>query len=220
VQKSHFIGAGTENSKIILAGNQKFKREYYFDKNQIRHLNGVLNKRKNITIFSNPIDYYQKMNFVSDILKACYYDFNVFLRIHMSEDKKDYEQIRKEYPKLICVDNTDQTLEETLACSDLVISNNSTAGFEALVKNIPLLIFNPEYISFPLGIGEEMHEKADVPLVKSMEEIKTYLRSNNCFESNFNSKKEAYIKSYIHAFGDEAAKIIIDELSKHKAKND
>jgi hypothetical protein len=216
VQKNQFIDAGTENSKIIVTGNQKLNREYPFDKNQIRFKYGILNNRKNITILSNPIDSYQKINFVSDILKTCYYNFNVLLRIHPSEEKKDYEQIRYEYPNLICLDNTNQTLEETLACSDLVICHNSTAGFEAITKNIPLIIFNPAYISFPLGIGEELNEKADVPLFKSTEELRMYLQSKDCFEAGFNFKKEEYIKSYIHAFGDEAAKIIVNELLMKK----
>lgn len=108
----------------------------------------------------------------------------------------------------MCIDYSDQTLEETLACSDIVICHNSVAALETIIKNIPLILYNPPYISFPLGIGEELHKKADVPLIKSNEELKLYLQSGHWLLNDFNLKKEAYIESYIYSFCNEATENI------------
>ncbi len=213
VQKNQFIDAGVPATKIIVAGNQKLQRTFNLDVKQFRIKSGFGTDGNNMTILSNPIEHSEKIRFVSDIINASGGKFNILLRIHPSENKNDYAPLYTIYPELKCLDQSEQTFEETLACSDLVICHNSIAAFETIIKNIPLIIYNPSYISFPLGIGEELHEKGGFPIVNTKDELLNYLEAEEYRNNEFDQKKESFIHSYIYAFGEDAARNITNELS-------
>ena len=95
-----------------------------------------------------------------------------------------------------------------------MINHNSVFGIEALIKQKDVIIYSPDYITFPLGIGAELHSKGGCTLIKNTSEmIKhfNYIKVNNTPK---NSKAEEYIQSYIYAFGETASKNIYNEITK------
>lgn len=213
MQKQQFISLGVKEEQIVVAGNLKFKKTHqqFLAKSQTTQTHKVL------LIFSNPIEHHQKIRFIEDILQHTDDSYKVILRIHPAECKEDYHEQINKYKKLLAVDQTDQTIDESLNISDIVISHNSTAAIEALLKDIPVAIYAPDYITFPPGIATLLNEEARIPLVTDIRLLPMTITqfSDEKYVTDYWPNVRQFLSNYCQYYGDESAFKIASYIKDH-----
>lgn len=86
------------------------------------------------------VSYYLKILFGT--LSKVDLDFNLIVRVHPYQDMSSLEPLIKNFNHRASFSN-DQPLEEVISKSDLVIWENTTAGFDAMLSGKPTVYFNP-----------------------------------------------------------------------------
>ena len=203
MQKQQFISLDVKEEQIIVSGNPKFKKSniLFPPKKQIAQTHKVL------LVFSNPIEHQQKIRFIEDILQHTDDYYEVLLRIHPAERKEEYVEQINNYKKLRVVDQIDQTIDESLNISDIVISHNSTAAIEALLKDIPVLIYAPNYITFPPGIATLLNKEAMIPLLTDIKHLSASITqfSDEKYVTKYWPNVRQFLSNYCLYYGDESA---------------
>jgi hypothetical protein len=169
--------------------------------------------QQTILVATNPIQFDEKIKFVADACEALY-DENRFIliRIHPSENISDYAFLKQQYSNLHITGSHEQTAEESLAISDCIVCHNTVFLLEALIKRIPVYIFAPSYISYPLGVGEDAYRAGAAMLSNTITELKSQI--GNTLSTKNIEAGESYVNSICNYFGDDAAKRIYTELKK------
>ena len=214
MHKTQFRELGIEDDRLIVCGNQKLYREVGPDTKEIKARFGISEREKVALLITNPIDIEERLQYVRDFCYSIYQvkQFKGVIRIHPSEEINDYKNISEEYPDIIFTDNYSLSFDESMTLADHIINHNSVFGFEALIKKKDVIVYAPDYISFPLGIGKELCEKAGCILLKDASGLVAHFKYLKDHEKKINTQAEEYIKSYIYAFGEDAAKNIYKEV--------
>lgn len=95
---------------------------------------------KQPTVDKGLVSYYLK-NLLGTLSKVDL-DFNLIVRVHPYQDMSNLESLIKNFNHPASFAN-EQPLEEVISKSDLVIWENTTAGFDAMLLGKPTVYFNP-----------------------------------------------------------------------------
>ena len=96
------------------------------------------------------------------------------VRLHPSESLEFYADIAREYPQVKFMDNSQLSLDESLAATDVVVVQSSGLGSDALVKR--RLVVVVEIPNAPLDHGKDLIEQAGCPRAASAEQLAVSLR--------------------------------------------
>ncbi len=215
-----FKQLGVEENRLLITGNPKLRSEIYADANKMR---ASLQIRDSL-VFSftpNPIDAEEKIKMALQFCSAASQLKNVkaIIKLHPNETKTEYTLVQNDFPEITLLSSDELTNDELFAVSNLIVCHNSTIAIDALIKKIPVIIFRPQFISFPLGIGLDLINKAGCPDASNSAELSELFRKmqSEVERNKVVEKSRSYVNDYCDLFGDEAAKKIIECI--HTTKN-
>jgi hypothetical protein len=212
--KKQFMALGVPEERLIVCGNQKINRSILSDSKIVKQKFGYTEQDEIVILATNVIPADQRLQYADDFCISIKSSANLkgMIRIHPSEKIEEYKTIIEKHPEIKFVDNDMLSFDESMAISDYVVCHNSLYGLDALIKRKKVILFAPAYITFPLGIGKELHEKAGCPLILNITELIEYFRVNTSSITQTTETAEAYIHSYILAFGEDADVNICREI--------
>ena len=216
-----FSELGVPESKLLITGNPKITDKSESENIRIKKKLSISDKL--VIIFAaNPIDNHEKLQLCEIFCKAVSSDLNYtgIVKLHPSETKTDYNLLIDKYPNIRFLGHEELNAEESLNIADIIACHNSTLAIDALIKKIPVMILNPSFITFPIGAGIEIHEKAGCPYSINESEFKSalILMQSESYRSKAVRKSRTYAENYCLKTGSDSAKLIT-EILKSKTQN-
>ncbi len=216
-QFKQFSKHGVDKSRLLIVGNPKFERPKLEAQPKF-----IASQNRLITLITNPIEINEKIMLADKFAEAVFElqkmdsTIEMAIKIHPSENEDDYSAVKHKFPQLTIFSSKNISNEELFSRYNLFVSHNSTMAFDALIHHKKVIIFNPEGISFPLGIGEELHKFAGCKLANTtaqlIESIKDEINTMDIKIMDINT--ESYINSYCKYWGQESAEKIFKIISQ------
>lgn len=143
---------------------------------------------KQPTVDKGLVSYYLKI--LLGTLSKVDLDFNLIVRVHPYQDMSNLESLIKNFNHPASFAN-DQPLEKVISKSDLVIWENTTAGFDAMLLGKPTVYFNPYsqedfynvkayYASLPILGENDIYEKLP-QFIKDKNQWRKYSKNGKDF---------------------------------------
>ena len=133
------------------------------------------------------------------------------VRLHPSERLPKYARIAQRHPAIRFTVNSDATLNESLAASDVVVVRDSGVGSDALLKRRPVVVFDSEECL--TGHNRDLVHLAGCPHARTESDLAETLRclvSEPAFREGAARNVERYVADFCDAFGEESARRIAD----------
>ena len=127
------------------------------------------------------------------------------VRLHPAERREEYKNLINEFPHIRFLENRELSRDESLTLCDIVVTHDSSFGFDALIRGKPLALINPREV--PLIHCRELIELADCPVAHNIEELASNMRRLLTDFEWRNGKKasaDAYVKTLCKYYGAEA----------------
>ena len=126
----------------ILAGTSPFHKLKILPKkpSKSKNLSILYLCTKHPAVEKGLITFYQKKLF--DTLSGIDVDFRLLVRVHPYQEMSNLKSLIENFNHPSSFAN-DRPLEEVISASDLVIFENTTAGFDAMLAGKPTIYFNP-----------------------------------------------------------------------------
>jgi hypothetical protein len=170
------IAAGQDPANLAIGGCPRLTRELPADPQQVRkHLN--INPSQRVAMLgASPVQPEQRRLLASWFCDAVSQLDGVsgLVRLHPSENLEFYADMARNHPRIRFMDNSQFTLDESLAATDVVVVHNSGIGSDALVKR--RLVAVVDIPDVPLGHGKDLIEQAGCPRAAGPEELAAALR--------------------------------------------
>lgn len=215
--KAQMMGYGINPERLIITGCQRLSRTLEAGRAYSRAKLDISADIPMVLLATNPISPEDKMVVASIYCAGVSEIENIFaaVRLHPAEHLEEYDDLISRYPKIKFLLNSACTQDEVLAATDFVVNQESGFGNDALVKG--KLVIEMDVLATPLKNGRELIDVAGCPCVKNAIELKDVI--NRLFaevelQNDLHRKAEVYVRSYCHAFGQEAAKNIVYEIDR------
>jgi hypothetical protein len=214
-QKQQMQNVGISPEKLVVTGNQKLSRSFDINKSELRSRYKIPLKAEVVLLATNPIHYEEKIRFAEEACKAiCHNNRFILLRIHPSENPTDYATLAARYKGHLTITGShEQTADESLAMSDRMVCHNTVLLIEAIIKNIPVHAYAPNWVSFPLGVSKDAGDAGAVSISTTADELLYQLESPIPMERQ--QASERYINNICAYFGDEAAQHVVHFMKQH-----
>lgn len=156
---------------------------------------------KQPTVDKSLVSYYLKILLWT--LSKVDLDFNLIVRVHPYQDMSNLEPLIKNFNHRASFAN-DQPLEEVISKSDLVIWENTTAGFDAMLLGKPTVYFNPYSqedfynvkaydASLPILGENDIYEKLP-QFIKDKNQWRKYSKNGKVFAIKYLGLNSSYSK--------------------------
>ena len=89
----------------------------------------------------------------------------IFFRLHPSESIDDYPFLKEEFSFCQIMTSKDMSSEDSLNFGDIFVGHNSQYLVEAYYSKLPIIVFSPPEITFPLGILQEIAELEKMEII-------------------------------------------------------
>jgi hypothetical protein len=205
-QKKQLIDMGVPVEKIKIVGCPFIDSKLEFKKNDIKLKYGFLNNYC-IVLAVNPMATQNIKTMIEILFKAVEKKDNVkgIIKLHPSQLKNTYLDYTKDKRNIVILQADEITNEEVFAMADLVCIHNSGFGNEALLKGIPVAVFN--ILVSNLGNGKILIDKAKCPQIsnyKELSELTDRLINDPRYSSELINNSKELLHNLYFAIGDEA----------------
>jgi hypothetical protein len=211
MQRRQLIAGGENRAEIIVAGCPRLTRELAATPAEAKAKLGLSIEKPVVLLGTNPVSK-QECLAMAEVFCAAVEKLDqvsAIVRLHPSERLDSYESVIKRYPRVKFFQNSDSTLDESLAAADIVVVPNSGLGSDALVKRRLVVVLDMP--NMPLGHGRDLIEQAGCPRATSSEslrEIVPRLLSDSPERRACEKAREAFVEDFMAYFGKDAAKRI------------
>lgn len=216
--KNILLSAGERTDKIVVGGCPRLTRDLPTP-SEAREKLGLAPEGGVVMLATSPDrGYLQLAELFCHALQEMS-DFAGIVRLHPSERRTIYAEVAQRHPRVRFMENSEATLDETLAAADVVVVRGSGVGSDALTKRRPVVVLEPGL--GPASHGTELVEKAGCPQVRTAEELSEVLRrlvSDAPFRETLRDSAEKYVNDFCAAFGQDAARRIA-EIVRQAAKS-
>jgi hypothetical protein len=204
-----FTNLGEENKKLLKVGNTRFSnslpgREFVLNKYKIRSDKKIiLHPSQNFPDLEDHFIIKDLYNLISQNE-----NFQLAVKFHPSQNNTELFEKIKTLENLIILEQS-ISASEALAIAEFTIIVSSTFAIDALISDVPVVIYKPK-INLR-GIAIDLVQKANVPLLQTNEEFRFFLQAfindsvELCFDRN---AQRNFIKNYCESYGDDSAKLI------------
>jgi hypothetical protein len=170
------IAAGQDPARLAIGGCPRLTRELAADRQHVRSRLSIDPSHRVAMLGTSPVQPEQRICVARWFCDAVSQLDGVsgMVRLHPSENLEFYADIARNYPRVRFMDNSQFTLDESLAATDVVVVQDSGIGSDALVKR--RLVAVVEFPGIPLGHGKDLIEQAGCPRAAGPEELALALR--------------------------------------------
>lgn len=211
--KEQFSGLGLSGERIIVCGNYKVDRTLSISRDSY-HGTLFKDRAKKIVLFaSTNFNYAQKIKITREYCQASLglKDQAYFaVRLHPSEKMEDFAELKVEFQHVIFLTHNDLSYEESLGLSDLIIGHNTAFIVDAYLKLKPILVFDSNSITYPIGLGGIINENDKVLYARNTEELASELNVFIASESSISINNPDWFCKFL---GKEALDKYKDEIS-------
>lgn len=214
-QKEEWLNAGTSPYDVHIVGNQRLRPENIGDREAVRRRWLVESTRFVVILSTNPIDISERLKLARKFCEAVY-DSTLwlgFVRLHPSESLDVYRVVSEDFPSVRFLENKEMSTIESFALADVVVNHNSGYAHDALIHNVPVVVF--DCLSLPLYSTADLVERGVAVKVQTAEELHNFLqtmaRDMEKYDELYENMK-SYQKAFCASFGDEAASNIAERL--------
>ncbi len=133
------------------------------------------------------------------------------VRLHPAESMLVYAEVAARHPRVRFMENTEATLDESLAAADVAVVRGSGVGGDALVKRRPVIVLDPE--GELAGNDRDLVQSAGCPHARTPEELAgliSRLLDDADYRTALSQAAESYVADFCGAFGRESARLIAD----------
>jgi hypothetical protein len=211
IQRRQFIAEGESPTKLVVTGCPRLTRELAMTPAEARTKLGLPTDRPVVLFGSTMVNKSVRLAMAELFCLAAEKtgDISAIVRLHPSEQLDVYEPVTRRFPGVRFFLNSDFTLDETLAATDVVVVPNSGLGSDALVKRrlVVVLVFPNQR----LGHGTDLIQYAGCPQATDADELASALRRlllDDDARRNHSIMAEKYVGEFCAAFGNEAAERI------------
>jgi hypothetical protein len=210
--------AGQDPAKLAIGGCPRLTRELLAEPQAVRGRLKIDPSGRVVMLGTSPVPPSQRRLLATWFCEAVYQLDGVsgIVRLHPSEKLAFYADIAREFPRVQFMDNSQMTLDESLAASDVVVVQSSGLGSDALVNR--RLVVVVEIPDAPLGHGKDLIEQAGCPRAASVEELAAWLRGL-LFDAEARRRHfaaaERFVEKFCAYFGRESAERIAACIQQH-----
>jgi|TARA_R110000737_G_scaffold296970_2_gene303616 hypothetical protein len=206
-QKKQMIESGLEENKIRIVGNPIVRkleknRENYLSKSTIGIALGNVGKTINDSLLRHVLN-----------LKALQYDFQWIIKLHPSMKKEgylcSYESEKVELKSFVEISN-----ESLFNQIDFLILGNSGLGYEALINDIPLLVYlanenskENDHIMIKYGNCPQINNPHELDLVL------TRIATESDYKSKLMRQETPFLTSIFYKTGRDSTNEILKQLN-------
>jgi hypothetical protein len=212
--------AGQDSAKVTIGGCPRLTRDLLAEPEKTRRRLNIDPSHRVVMLGTSPIPPSQRRLLAAWFCDALHELNGVsgIVRLHPSEKLDFYADIAGDYPRVQFMDNSQLSLDESLAACDVVVVQSSGLGGDALVKRRLAVVV--EIPDAPLGPGKDLIEQAGCPRAASAEELAAVLRrllfDEEARRGHFVAA-ERFVGCFCAYFGQESAQRIADCIQQHIA---
>jgi hypothetical protein len=209
IDRDNFLGAGAPPEQLVLAGCPRLRRECGIDTAIPRHAEESAALQCGTTLLAlsaHGRPQWRKVVSVFDAALQSLGSGRGIVRLHPSDGGEVFDYIRAHHPRLTVRHAAQDSLDELLARSDLVVTDGSGVGGDALVKRrLVIVLPGEESLS---GHAQVLVEEAGCPLVRSADELVSVMRrvkGDSTYRKELIDARERFVARFCVAFGEESA---------------
>jgi hypothetical protein len=209
--------AGQDPAKLMIGGCPRLTRELSAEPREVRSRLRIAPSHRLVMLGTSPVPPTQRRLLATWFCDAVSQLDGVsgLVRLHPSESVVFYDEIARTHPQVQFLDNSQFSLDESLAAADVVVVQISGLGSDALVKRRPAVVV--EIPDAPLGHGKELIEQAGCPRAASVAELAAALR---CLLFDEEARRrcvdaaERFVQDFCACFGRESAARIAETVNE------
>jgi hypothetical protein len=214
VHYNQFKDLGVSEERIIITGNQKLNRNIIDLEPKKKNELGLSDKKVILLANSNfQIDERLGLTRIFCESSMSFPEYDFWVRLHPIEKVVEYDVLTKEFPNVRFFENNQFTSEQSFSIASIIIGHSSTYLFDAFVKGKNLIIINPDFVNFPLGIGSELNKYGNVPIAKNLSEL-NQLITNAKLNLNGDIERNQIIDNFCLHFEFDSIELILKEIYK------
>jgi hypothetical protein len=216
VHFNQFKDLGVKENRIVVVGNQKLTREI-IDIGEVKKGELGINNINVVILANSNFQIDEKIGLTKIFCESSltFPDKEFWVRLHPSEKLMEYNKLMEEFPNVHFFENYSFTSEQSFKIASIIIGHSSTYLFDAFVKGKKIIILNPDFVKFPLGIGQVLNQFGKVPLVKNTIELNQLLLKME-LDLNVDNELEYVITNFCCYFDKDAIEQIFVELNYTK----
>ncbi len=203
IQKRQLLEWEVPEEKICITGAPQLSRISSCDEIEARNKLNLSLDKKVVLFASTTVTESLRLKLAEEFCKAITQldarHVGVY-KLHPVEKISFYAKIMQSYPKIRFITN-ELTLDESLVIGQVVCLFSTAFGFDAIIKQKPVIILNLD--NSQLGSSKLLIEKAKVPVAESAEEL---IQIISALDTIYNWKaSEKFLHNYCIYFEEEAA---------------
>jgi hypothetical protein len=209
--RKKLLAAGVPARTIKIGGCPRLSRDIGFAQVEARERLGLDPKARIVLLATSPDRGFLELAELFCRGLHATPDLLGVVRLHPAETKAAYTQVAERYPGVRFMENSEASLDESLAATDIVVVRGSGFGSDALIKRRPVVVLNPD--TWSTGHDQDLVESAGCPRAGTAEELSATLSrslSDDAFRRKLASAAEDYVADFCAAFGPESARLIAD----------
>ncbi len=207
--------AGQDPAKLPIGGCPRLTRELAADPEKVRSRLNLDPSHRVVMLGTSPVAPAQRRLLAEWFCEAVskLHGVSGIVRLHPSESLAFYAGIAGKYPQVTFTDNSQMSLDDALAASDVVVVQSSGLGSDALVKRRLAVVV--EIPDAPLHHGKDLIEQAGCPRAGSAEELAARLRcllfDEDACRRHF-AAADRFVQDFCGCFGADSARRIADAI--------
>jgi len=155
--------------QLIDIGNFKISEIVESKPKSLMHLG----RKPRIIFASTNFQFDQKVKLARLFLEASseLKNVEIFFRFHPSESIDDYPFLKDEFSFCHIMTSNDMSSEDSFQFGDIFVGHNSQYLVEAYFSKLPVIVFSPKDITFPLGLFEEICDLENMEIITNKESL-------------------------------------------------
>jgi hypothetical protein len=218
LQKNQFEKYGTQDGKMVIAGNPKFTGSFNISREEAKRKLNVEKYNKIAVWGNNPLHKNVHLDLVKDFVESFQYsDCLPVIKLHPVDSKEDFIKAIDPSCNYLVIQN-EYMLDEILSVTDILFTHSSTIAVDAIVKKIPVAIYNP--IDMDAGIGNILRDEGNTPYITSKDSLNTFMQEcavSDISAMDFMADQAQFLENFCAYLGEDSARVIVRNLVKSNA---
>ena len=207
--------AGQDPAKLTIGGCPRLTRDLPADPQEVRNRLKIDPSQRVVMLGTSPAPPSELRLLAEWFCEAMHKidGASGIVRLHPSEKLEFYADIARAHPQVRFMDNSQFSLDESLAATDVVVVHCSGLGGDALVKRRLAVVV--EIPDAPLGHGKDLIEQAGCPRAANPAELAASLREL-LFDEDARCRHfaaaERFVEDFCACFGQDSARRISESI--------
>jgi hypothetical protein len=205
--RRNFLEHGVDGRCLVITGCHSISRTLDVKQDVARLGIGLPLDKPVVLLATSPIKLEDRLKYaqVFCIAMSRLPDMSAIVRLHPAESVDEYKELVNEHPNVKFFSNKAMSREESLAASDIIVSHESSFGFDALLKGKLVVIL--DVLATPLKVVNDLIEIASCSRVTSAEELEFAIKRivvDGVWRKSLHESAEQYSLQYCNSYGQNA----------------